>query len=734
MTAPFNRMPIPNALALGLPLHFSKMQSGSFSQDLVEKKQRTSQCSRCKKVHSAMGMFYWSSCCHCYCVQCTLCIINDSLSLLNRTPKCIFSECNHSLDILHAQSIPMEARHCLLPKYQLIRSRMSDALQYNYLETLMAGYIRIESRSECFPVDVAMIIFDFCELLYYTKTQCHRCKSLGVELVDCSQCRGVSSMIKCADCNAKGLTDHLLQCRKCKGTGDYVKDYICRRCDGLGADGHGHCYHCLGRGYLGPAANPCLPCNGSGKARHCRKCGGTGLYRHRGHKSCRNCKGSGKIKRKIICHSCKGEGWNRQDPSKCSLCKGTSKIQTQCRICEGNKVTMALDFTKLCNKQSLCSQCNLFFPNDQMMHWSGCHHPVCLDCVRTAIRGQKYHHQHPLRIPVPVCSVAGCEEKLTLKTLNRIPGTEPHGHCPGCKHYVPATMLVPWSSCGHPVCSECAVLQIQTTTMLDQIATCPVDGCCAEITMHTVNTTILALSMTGHLKARLQTLIDRKSMFRCAYCLQWHPNDLRMAEGPWTRQCVELHSNHGYCTSCNARYPKSETMQWPYCRHRICDDCVLNRVCYHIIQMEEIPTCSAPDCTVKLTVDSMDISPLCHLTGLKEKLESHYEGRQMRAENKFKCLRCGEPRDNELRVRWSTECGHSFCVECVLKTIDHVIPREPPPKSLILNLKLPRCKADGGRCPVKLGLEAATLKFIGATDFQIQYIELLENEAEMRYQ
>merc|ERR1712176_442515 len=134
---------------------------------------------------------------------------------------------------------------------------------------------------------------------------------------------------------------------------------------------------------------------------------------------------------------------------------------------------MALNLTKLCNKQSLCAKCSCYFPNDSIMYWSGRNHTICFDCMRSEIA-----EQNDIQKRIPICVSDGCSLPLSLERMNRVPGVKQHGYCYGCIHYVHANQLMEWPSCRHSICKHCALGRISTNINSEQIPLCPADGCC----------------------------------------------------------------------------------------------------------------------------------------------------------------------------------------------------------------------------------------------------------------
>merc|ERR1712176_693255 len=84
-------------------------------------------------------------------------------------------------------------------------------------------------------------------------------------------------------------------------------------------------------------------------------------------------------------------------------------MKEKCTECNGGGIETALDLKMLCNKQTLCTKCGLFSPNDLIMFWSRCNHAVCWDCVC------KYFRFGLNKILY--CPAAECNEELIVERL-----------------------------------------------------------------------------------------------------------------------------------------------------------------------------------------------------------------------------------------------------------------------------------------------------------------------------
>jgi len=330
-------------------------------------------------------MFRWTSCNHCYCIECADKVINDSLSIHNQPPKCMHSDCDQPLDHEHAQSIPINLRTALSPKYKTHREQMHVVSDYEQSESLVAGYLRIESPSDRVPNDVAWIIFDFFRLIYFSRTRCLLCECKGYEYMSCTQCEGRGKVeSKCVHCERKDNRSGLITidpysyrdrlCIECGGTGtamSLVSYRLCTRCKGTGSNALDHRNTNMNRYFWDYRRMKMVEID----------------------RSCNYCRDSG--------------SWGRQ----CSECEGRTFKVFPCRNCDGSKVVMALDFKKLCERQSLCEKCGLYSPNDQIVYWSGCGHIACSECCG------KHIARELRRRRVPRCLKMGCARTLKVDTL-----------------------------------------------------------------------------------------------------------------------------------------------------------------------------------------------------------------------------------------------------------------------------------------------------------------------------
>merc|ERR1719411_959943 len=98
--------------------------------------------------------------------------------------------------------------------------------------------------------------------------------------------------------------------------------------------------------------------------------------------------------------------------TRCDSCRGSGRVNGPCDACSGVGQTMALDFNKLCHKQSLCAKCYYFFPNDMLYYWSGCNHAFCYDCYHPHVEREIRQ-----RGTVPQCLLAECTQELTQQSL-----------------------------------------------------------------------------------------------------------------------------------------------------------------------------------------------------------------------------------------------------------------------------------------------------------------------------
>ena len=232
---------------------------------------------------------------------------------------------------------------------------------------------------------------------------------------------------------------------------------------------------------------------------------------------------------------------------------------------------MALDFIKLCNKQSLCVKCGLYFPNDMIIYWSGCNHVYCMDCIRSEISMQNKTQK---RIPMCICNE--CQSTLSLERLNNIPGLNTFGYCIDGRHYLRKRKLWQWSGCNHEFCADCAASCILRDLSDGQIPLC--DGCGSELTMWTILPR--RLRDQPDVLDTLRTLIDRKDKFKCCLCEEWHENQHKII---WSKRC-----GHQYGKECMQKI--------------ILTDIPRKKPLIGILKSCKIPRCVAGSCSIGLSL------------------------------------------------------------------------------------------------------------------------------------
>ena len=223
----------------------------------------------------------------------------------------------------------------------------------NNMPSWTPGYKNGEAKN----VQISLpITFNLPEPTYET---CSHCDGKGSTYKDitCSICNGYGTA-NCYYCSGKGAKN----CSYCSGKGKSKCDNCsgkgfsnCNYCDGKG---YNQCKSCNGYGYL-----KCGKCNGKGKLidrynrlHTCRNCGGYGKFQCKtclgykniqcgkcrgqrtfvckfcngqSNKTCKYCRGKGNL----LCNNCNGSGQN-----KCSSCNGSGRVRTkvECQYCSGN--------------------------------------------------------------------------------------------------------------------------------------------------------------------------------------------------------------------------------------------------------------------------------------------------------------------------------------------------------------------------------------------------------------
>ena len=155
-------------------------------------------------------------CGHQYCHQCLAKIINESLSLLNQIPKCIYPDCN--------QLTTRRPRHLVSRKYKPKHS----FIQSESLLLLLHGYV---SKSYMIPDDIILLIFNYCYLIYDIEVTCDNCCGSGKQFdcyTRCDTCNNVLYDIfkyKCWSCGEGKRIKFLkvVQCRRCWGDGTIMR-------------------------------------------------------------------------------------------------------------------------------------------------------------------------------------------------------------------------------------------------------------------------------------------------------------------------------------------------------------------------------------------------------------------------------------------------------------------------------------------------------------------------------
>merc|ERR1719361_33953 len=145
------------------------------------------------------------------------------------------------------------------------------------------------------------------------------------------------------------------------------------------------------------------------------------------------------------------------------------------RLCDAKNFEMVLDFQMLRKRQVQCAKCRQYHPKDTIVHWTGCHHPFCRDCVTNHFSKSAASIWKDM---IPQCPLECCHEELSkyayeqagfleetqrgevpLRTKMRDLMYSKHGggfYCAHCRHWHGDQDAVRWS-CGHRYGKWCAL-------------------------------------------------------------------------------------------------------------------------------------------------------------------------------------------------------------------------------------------------------------------------------------
>eukprot|EP01084_Bolivina_argentea_P034206 63310_1 len=357
---------------------------------------------------------------HYYHNKCASKIINESLSLFNEIPKCVkckksFNKSLKSFNNIASKqntfypfnlySLSETVNDTLLLRYKMNQSKSK---QYKTDNVLVFGYIRHnKNENMLFPIEIINLIHDFYKLVIYSTMLCNNCNSLGVENYFC--CANGKVQTKCTykycangkvpiiqDCNVCIGNKGQLQKIKCNCSMNFFA--VCKSCNGYGFQaGYGHDYG--GRNY-------CFECDGSGEI--CPNNCLDGYYVD--FVDCNACCGSGMLHTIETCSRCNGKG---NINKLCSRCCGNTYIKMKCQECNGNGSLFYTDFNKIISKQKRCHKCNIYYTNDRIIYWSGCHHIFCDVCILDS-----YYVEDEIESDnIPICPIKCCNEELTEQGL-----------------------------------------------------------------------------------------------------------------------------------------------------------------------------------------------------------------------------------------------------------------------------------------------------------------------------
>eukprot|EP01084_Bolivina_argentea_P309085 534600_1 len=143
-----------------------------------------------------------------YCTKCLFKIINNSLSLLNKTPKC---------SIPFNLSSTITLNKMLLPRYQL--QSKQDRNHINRMNIfLFDGYIRqiiCPQNINIVPSELSEIIKVFYQTDYFTEIECNECDGSGIKHIDCNGSERFQLCIFCDNGIMYYRQDMVIKSKKC---------------------------------------------------------------------------------------------------------------------------------------------------------------------------------------------------------------------------------------------------------------------------------------------------------------------------------------------------------------------------------------------------------------------------------------------------------------------------------------------------------------------------------------
>eukprot|EP01083_Nonionella_stella_P009975 28516_1 len=258
-----------------------------------------------------------------------------------------------------------------------------------------------------------------------------------------------------------------------------------------------------------------------------------------------------------------------------------------------DRFLMALDFTKLCNKQSLCHQCNLYFPNQNMVFWRRCQHSFCKDCVLKYIQYEIGKNER-----MPICCIETCHTEMSLDQLNLICHyfndtsiknefqqmiwKQNHFQCSMCRSYHDRREMFDWTHCKHAYGRDCAMSVLRQIAnkkgsvfemnWKDLLPCCVVPRCNETMSLLDADRVGASVSDLAVLQYRLEKIEFINSHFKCCFCSKWHDN-----------KDAYLWSN------CSHKYTKS-------CIRKCLDQCIQKKDSMFDGWTNKVPVCRAKDC------------------------------------------------------------------------------------------------------------------------------------------
>eukprot|EP01084_Bolivina_argentea_P105791 189448_1 len=445
---------------------------------------------------------------HYYCTGCASKIINESLSLLNETPKCIIRNCNKSFNISFSKAINKK----LFTRYKTKRKKVK---QYKNDELLLHGYIRQhKNNNNSFPTDIIQLVHDFYKLSFLTALPCENCNSKGLQ--KCNKCNGDGTYTsQCTSCKDGIIYKPIDNCPYClKGKQHimvkcncFMNYYaVCSSCDGFGTN----------KGLI------CSSCNGSGEI--CPNNCNNGYFITV--IDCDYCKGLGEIYTMLSCDLCDGKKYYSDV---CCECKGMGNA-TECDQCETLGGIFYTDFNKVISRQTYCYLCGKYYPNNMIIYWSGCRHTFCNTCI---FQSDYIEIEMYCESKIPVCPVDDCNQELSeecmqlmytyynydsdmidglIYTLSFLKYSNTKFECYLCECWHPNEDMIELSECGCKCSKECCKILIETYVSDGTIALC--DCCGDEIDMNDIE--LICGKFYVHLtetlihNKRLEELITRK--------------------------------------------------------------------------------------------------------------------------------------------------------------------------------------------------------------------------------